>query len=192
MASNSHGAAVLARAIQASIEGDSSVIAEIYSDDVQGWSPALTISSTAELAVEFEDRDEALSDITLDFTALDVGDDRACIEWVATATHSGPLVSDDETLIEATSEARDAPRGDHRRLQGQQDPRLPSVLGRGRSPRTTRPAPRRLDKRRAPRRTDRRGSAPPSAASRSSLSGRPRTRPMSITAIVAPMSGANA
>ena len=102
MASNSQRAAVLAHAIQASIEGDSSVIAEIYSDDVQGWSPALTISSTAELAVEFEDRDEALSDITLEFTALDVGDDRACIEWVATATHSGPLVSDDETLIEAT------------------------------------------------------------------------------------------
>jgi ketosteroid isomerase-like protein len=102
MASNSQRAAVLARAIQASIEGDSSVIAEIYSDDVQGWSPALTISSTAELAVEFEDRDEALSDITLEFTPLDVGDDRACIEWVATATHSGPLVSDDETLIEAT------------------------------------------------------------------------------------------
>jgi ketosteroid isomerase-like protein len=102
MASNTQRAAVLARAIQASIEGDSSVIADLYTHDVLGWSPALTVTSTAQLAVEFEDRDEALSDITLECTPLDVGDDRACIEWVATATHTGPLLFDDETLIEAT------------------------------------------------------------------------------------------
>jgi ketosteroid isomerase-like protein len=102
MATNAQRAALLARAIQASIEGDSSVIADLYTDDVRGWSPGLTITSAAQLAVEFEDRDEAFSDIVLDFAPLDVGGDRACIEWVATVTHTGPLVSDDETLIEAT------------------------------------------------------------------------------------------
>jgi ketosteroid isomerase-like protein len=102
MASNAERAAILARAIEASIEGDSSVIAELYSDDVEGWSPGLTVSSAVELAVELEDRDEALSDVVLDFRPLDVGGDQACIEWVATATHSGPLLSDDETVLEAT------------------------------------------------------------------------------------------
>ena len=102
MSSNRERATILARAIEASIEGNSDVIAELYTQNVRGRTPALTITSAAELAVEFEDRDEALSDIVLDLTTLDVGADRACIEWVATATHSGPLLYDDETLLEAT------------------------------------------------------------------------------------------
>jgi ketosteroid isomerase-like protein len=102
MASNSERAAVLARAIQASIEGDSSVIADLYVDDVHGWSPALTITSAAQLAVELEDRDEALTEVKLSCIPLDVGGDQACIEWVATATHSGPIAFDDEVLFEPT------------------------------------------------------------------------------------------
>jgi len=77
MASNADRAAALVRGIEASVTGDSSVIAELYTEDVQGWSPAMLITSAAELAVEFEDRDEALSDIELDLNALDAGDNQA-------------------------------------------------------------------------------------------------------------------
>jgi len=102
MASNADRAAALVRGIEASVTGDSSVIAELYTEDVQGWSPAMLITSAAELAVEFEDRDEALSDIELDLNALDAGDNQACVEWIATVTHSGPLVVDDDLVIEPT------------------------------------------------------------------------------------------
>jgi ketosteroid isomerase-like protein len=99
MASNAERAALLVRGIEASVAGDSSVVGDLYTDDVRAWSPALTISSAAELAVEFEDRDEAFSDIELDLTPLDVAGERACIEWVATVTHSGPLVIDGADVV---------------------------------------------------------------------------------------------
>ena len=92
MGSSADRAAVLVQAIEASVTGDSRVVRELYADDVQGWSPVMTVSSAAELAVELEDRQEAFTDIDLEVTPLDVGADQACVEWTATATHSGPLV----------------------------------------------------------------------------------------------------
>jgi hypothetical protein len=102
MATNAERAATLVRALEASIVGDSSIIAELYTDDVKGWAPALTVSSAAELAAELEDRDGAFSDIELDVSPFDVADDRACVEWVVTLTHSGPLELDDDLVIDPT------------------------------------------------------------------------------------------
>jgi ketosteroid isomerase-like protein len=90
----------LVQAIEATVTGDSRVVGELYVDDVQGWSPTMTVTSAAQLAVELEDRQDAFSDIELDVTPLDVGDDQACVEWIATATHSGPLVVDEDVVIE--------------------------------------------------------------------------------------------
>jgi len=102
MGSSADRAAVLVQAIEASVTGDSRVVRELYADDVQGWSPVMTVSSAAELAVELEDRQEAFSDIDLEVTPLDVGADQACVEWIATATHSGPLVIDEDVVVEPT------------------------------------------------------------------------------------------
>ena len=102
MASNAERAASLVRALEASIVGDSTVIAELYTDDVRGSAPALTVSSAAELAVEFEDRDSAFSDIELVVSPFDVADDRACVEWIVSLTHSGPLELDDDVVIDPT------------------------------------------------------------------------------------------
>jgi ketosteroid isomerase-like protein len=103
MATNAQRAAMLVRGIEASVAGDSTVIAELYTDDVRAWSPALSVSCAAELAVEFEDRDDAFTGIELEVAPLDVSGDRACVEWVVTATHSGPLIYDDDDLwIEPT------------------------------------------------------------------------------------------
>ena len=63
MTTTTQRTATLVRALEASVAGDSSVIAEIYADDVKGRAPAFSISSAAELAVEFEDRDGAFSEI---------------------------------------------------------------------------------------------------------------------------------
>jgi ketosteroid isomerase-like protein len=91
MATNHERAASLVRAVEASVTGDSSVVAELFTEDVCGWAPVVTVSSAAELAVELEDRAEAFSDVELDVSPLDVSGDRAAVEWVVTLTHSGPL-----------------------------------------------------------------------------------------------------
>jgi ketosteroid isomerase-like protein len=102
MASNAERTAMLVRGIEASVAGDSSVIADLYTTDVIAWSPAMSVSSAAELAGEFEDRAGVFSDIELELVPLDVSDDRACVEWVATATHSGPLVVEEDIVVEPT------------------------------------------------------------------------------------------
>jgi ketosteroid isomerase-like protein len=102
MASNAERAATLVRALEASMRGDSSVVAELYTENVRGWAPSLSVSSAVELAVELEDREDAFSEVELDVTPLDVSGDRACVEWVVTLTHSGRLEMDDELVIEPT------------------------------------------------------------------------------------------
>jgi ketosteroid isomerase-like protein len=92
MTTNSTRASILMRSLRASIEGDSSVVGELYTDDVKVWAPALSVSSALELAAEFERRDEVFSGIELDVSPLDVAGDYACAEWSATMTHSGPLI----------------------------------------------------------------------------------------------------
>ena len=52
--------------------------------------------------MELEDREDAFSDIELEVSPLDVSGDRACVEWVAQMTHSGPLVIDDDLTVDPT------------------------------------------------------------------------------------------
>jgi ketosteroid isomerase-like protein len=102
MASNAERAKTVGRALEANLRGDSTVVAELYTDDVKGWAPGLDVSSAAALAVELEDREEAFSDIELEVSPLDVSGDRACVEWTARMTHSGPLAIDDDVVIDPT------------------------------------------------------------------------------------------
>jgi ketosteroid isomerase-like protein len=97
---NAARAAILELSLRASIEGDSAAVKELYTDDVKAWAPALSASSAAELAREFDRRDDAFSDIELDVTPLDVGGDFACVEWTVTMTHSGPLTMADGVVVE--------------------------------------------------------------------------------------------
>lgn len=102
MASNAERAATLVRALEASVVGDSTVVAELYTDDVKGWAPALAVSSAAELAVELDERDGAFSEVELEVSPFDVAGDRACVEWIVTLTHSGPLTLADDVVVDAT------------------------------------------------------------------------------------------
>ena len=101
MTTNAARAATLERALRASLEGDSSAIPGLYTDDVKAWAPAMSVASASELIAEFDKRDEAFSDIELEVAPLDVGGDYGCAEWSVTMTHSGRLVLDDG-VIEAT------------------------------------------------------------------------------------------
>jgi hypothetical protein len=94
-------AAALIRALEASFTGDSSLVAELFTDDVCARGPVLSVSSAVELAVEIEDRGEAFSDVELDVSPLEVAGDCAAAEWTVTATHSGPIELD-ETVFPPT------------------------------------------------------------------------------------------
>ncbi len=102
MITNEARAAILVRALRASITGDSGVVTELYTDDVKAWAPALSASSAAELATEFGRRDDAFSDIQLEVAPLDVGGDYACVEWSVTMTHTGPLTLPDGLVVAPT------------------------------------------------------------------------------------------
>jgi len=102
MTSGTDRAGVLARALRASVDGDASAIADVYTDDVRAWTPALFADSRAELATEFERRDDAFSDIELEVVPLDVTGDYACAEWTVAMTHTGPLTVADGMTVEPT------------------------------------------------------------------------------------------
>ncbi len=102
MTSNAARATALMRALRAGLEGDPDALADLTTDDVRAWTPALAVSSRAELVAELERRDQAFSDVELEVAPLDVGGDYACAEWSVAMTHSGPLALAGGTVVEPT------------------------------------------------------------------------------------------
>jgi ketosteroid isomerase-like protein len=102
MTSNAARATTLMRALRAGLDGDSSSIRDLCTDDVAAWTPALSASSISELTAELERRDQAFSDIELQVAPLDVGGDYACAEWSVSMRHTGPLVLAGGEVVEPT------------------------------------------------------------------------------------------
>ena len=67
----------------------------IFTDDVTAWSPNIIASSLEELEEAFDDRNEALGNLAVAITGLEVIGNKAFAEWVMEADHVGPLVIDD-------------------------------------------------------------------------------------------------
>jgi hypothetical protein len=95
-------AGTLARAVAATLRGDSATVAELATEDVVARSPATTVSSAVALAVEVEDRASAFTDVDVALDLLDVAGARAVVEWTATMTHSGPLMLRDDVVLAPT------------------------------------------------------------------------------------------
>jgi predicted ester cyclase len=74
----------------------------LFTDDVQGWSPVLNTSSLPELIEALQDRDDALSNVTIEVRGLNMGGTKAMAEWRLDADHTGPLVLDDDLTVPAT------------------------------------------------------------------------------------------
>jgi ketosteroid isomerase-like protein len=102
VSSNASRAAILDRALRASVEHDRETITELYTDDVRAWTPALSTASLEELISEFDQRDAAFSDVELEIAPLDVGGDYACFEWTVTMAHTGPLEVADGMVVDPT------------------------------------------------------------------------------------------
>jgi ketosteroid isomerase-like protein len=90
---------VLADALKAEIGAASSDLKTLLTDDVVGWSPYVTPSGLAALAAL---REEAFSNVVITFRGLDEAGNKAFAEWLVEADHTGPLVLDEASVLEAT------------------------------------------------------------------------------------------
>jgi hypothetical protein len=94
--------AVLIQALEAAVTGDDSTLDQTFTEDVVGWSPNLAVTSRAELADEFGDRHDALSNIVIAFDAIYIIGDNAIAEWRISADHTGPIVVEDGLQLDPT------------------------------------------------------------------------------------------
>jgi ketosteroid isomerase-like protein len=84
--SNRERARILERALQAGVEGDTSAVADLCTDDVTVWTPSIAVASADELRARLAEQDGVFAGVELDVTPLDVGGPFACAEWSATTT----------------------------------------------------------------------------------------------------------
>ena len=93
---------MLADAIKAEVGAASADPETLFTDDVVGWSPYVTVSGLAALADLSALREEAFSNVVVTFRGLDEVGNKAFAEWLVEADHTGPLVLSEDTALEAT------------------------------------------------------------------------------------------
>ena len=101
---------VLSDAIKAEIGAAPADLKTLFTDDVTGWSPYVTVSGLAGLADLAALREEAFSNVVITFRGLDEVGNKAFAEWLVEADHTGPLELSDDTAL--------APTGRHVKLPG--------------------------------------------------------------------------
>ena len=93
---------VLADAIKAEAGAVSVDPETLFTDDVIGWSPYVTLSGLAALAELSALREEAFSNVVVTFRGLDEVGNKAFAEWLVEADHAGPLVLGEDAVLDAT------------------------------------------------------------------------------------------
>jgi len=93
---------VLADAIEAEVGAVSVDLKTLFTDDVVGWSPYVTVSGLEAVAALSALREEAFSNVVVTFRGLDEVGNKAVAEWLVEADHTGPLVLDGDSALEAT------------------------------------------------------------------------------------------
>jgi len=93
---------VLADAIKAEAGAASADPETLFTDDVVGWSPYVTVSGLGALAALSALRETAFSNVVITFRGLDEVGNKAFAEWLVEADHTGPLVLSQDSVLEAT------------------------------------------------------------------------------------------
>ena len=93
---------VLADALMAEVGAAPADLTTLFTDDVVGWSPYVTLSGLAAVADLAALREAAFSNVVILFRGLDEVGNKAFAEWVVEADHTGPLVLSEDTAVEAT------------------------------------------------------------------------------------------
>jgi ketosteroid isomerase-like protein len=93
---------VMLKALEAEVGSDSVDLATLFTDDVVGWSPYASVSGLEALATVSALREVAFSNVALTVRSLDEVGNKAYAEWVIEADHTGPLVLDEDVVLDAT------------------------------------------------------------------------------------------
>ena len=93
---------VLLKALEAEVGSAPVNPGTLFTDDVVGWSPYATVSGLEALADLSALREEAFSNVAIMIRGLDEVGNKAFAEWLIEADHTGPLVLDDDAVVQAT------------------------------------------------------------------------------------------
>jgi ketosteroid isomerase-like protein len=93
---------VLMQAIEAEAGGEPVDLDTLFTDDVVGWSPYMTVKGLPALADLAALREIAFSNVVVMFRGLDEVGNKAFAEWLIEADHTGPYVLSEDTVVEAT------------------------------------------------------------------------------------------
>src|SRR4029079_5354247 len=93
---------VMVKALEAEVGSTSGDLATLFTDDVVGWSPYATVSGLAGLSELSALRDIAFDNVVILLRGVDEVGNRFYAEWVIEADHTGPLVLDDDVVLDAT------------------------------------------------------------------------------------------
>ena len=93
---------VLLKALEAEVGAASVDLGTLFTDDVVGWSPYATVSGLAALADLATLRETAFSNVVIMLRGLDEVGNKAFAEWRIEADHTGPMVLDEDAVLEAT------------------------------------------------------------------------------------------
>jgi len=91
---------VMRRALEACTLGEVESLPDLFTEDVNGWSPNLLVTSREELAEVVADREDAISDVDLEINALDVFGNKGFAEYRLSGTFSGPFALSEDTVVE--------------------------------------------------------------------------------------------
>jgi ketosteroid isomerase-like protein len=92
----------LTTALRMGVSGDVVGLKDVFTEDVVGWSPNLSVASRHDLAEAFGERQDSFTDITLDIGATETVGNKVIAEWVVTANHTGPFTVGEDLVIEPT------------------------------------------------------------------------------------------
>jgi ketosteroid isomerase-like protein len=92
----------MVKALEAEVGSDGVDLGALFTEDVVGWSPYARVSGLGALAELSALRDLAFSNVVILLRSVDEVGNRVYAEWVIEADHSGPLVLDDDVVLEAT------------------------------------------------------------------------------------------
>ena len=93
---------VMVKALEAEVGSASVDLGALFTDDVVGWSPYATVSGLTALAELSALREIAFSNVVILLRGVDEVGNRAYAEWLIEADHTGPLVLDEDVVLEAT------------------------------------------------------------------------------------------
>jgi ketosteroid isomerase-like protein len=92
----------MVKALEAEVGSDSVDLGTLFTEDVVGWSPYASVSGLTALAELSTLRDIAFSNVVILLRSVDEVGNRVYAEWLIEADHTGPLVLDDDVVVEPT------------------------------------------------------------------------------------------